>query len=486
MESRITPLNRPHKIPSAPLFLAAILATTALLFATAEAAKAGLLMTQGSQYPAMLGSASTESEFPNANNFASTEGGGYFVSCSTLTMTGTLGWARTTPALHPAFSGCKSSAGFGATITTTGCNFRLHLGATIGETGRYDGTASIECEAGKAITITSETCETKIDPQAARSTIELGNVAGSPGHVSIKWSLKSIAYTVLKDSFGCQLNGIGTTSTGDFVSTATLTAKTAGGTPVGLTVEDGGRSPTEEEHLEAHHAATAHQSTTAHETKTAEEAKTAHEAETAAETSGGRLMTEGGQYPATLHSANQSESPPASQFVPTDGGDFFVNCSTSTMTGTLGWARTTPLLHPEFFGCRSVTTGFGATITTTGCDFRLHIGSTIGLTGRYDGTASIECETGKAITIVGDACEIKIDSQATRSTIELSNVAGSPGHVHVNWSLKGIVYTVLKDPPFGCRLNGIGTKETGDFSSSATLLAKDGNGKAVGLTVEDP
>jgi hypothetical protein len=475
-----------HRISFTALVVAALAISASL--SLAEVSKGGALMTAADQYPVSLHSTATETEFPNANRWTFTDGTGLPASCAKVTLTGTLGWARTTPVLHPEFSECKSpNTGGGVSFTTTGCDFRLHIGATVGETGRYDGTVGIECEAGKAIKVFGDTCELLIDPQEARSTIELSNVAGSPDDVSVKWSLAGLAYTVVKDGILCKLSGVGTKETGDFTSTATLTAKDAEGKAVGLTVEMGEKTPTEEKHLEEELEEAEHTAQTAHETQTAEEAQTAHEAETAGEeegVGGGALMTAADQYPVSLHStATETEFPNANRWTFTDGTGLPASCAKVTLTGTLGWARTTPVLHPEFSECKSPNTGGGVSFTTTGCDFRLHIGATVGETGRYDGTVGIECEAGKAIKVFGDTCELLIDPQEARSTIELSNVAGSPDDVSVKWSLAGLAYTVVKDGIL-CKLSGVGTKETGDFTSTATLTAKDAEGKAVGLTVE--
>lgn len=197
----------------------------------------------------------------------------------------------------------------------------------------------------------------------------------------------------------------------------------------------------------------------------------------------GLLMTEGSQYPAALHSTAVGGELPA-RMTFTDGSGLLLGCSTATMNGTLGWARSTPGLHPEFSGCRALNSVSGATITTTGCDFRLHIGGKVGETGRYDGTVGIECETGKAITVVSHTCEIQIDSQSARGTIEMSNVAGSPGDISVTWNVTGLVYTVVKDG-FFCEMSGVGVKEDGDFTSTSTLTAKATGGEAIGLTVEE-
>jgi|GEM_PF-5471577 len=165
-------------------------------------------------------------------------------------------------------------------------------------------------------------------------------------------------------------------------------------------------------------------------------------------------------YPVTPWS--QAEGNIAFDFT---GGEFVdYECGTMHLPSeALSGSTSTFVMHPVFTSCRH---NFLETpITTTGCDFRFHIGETIGETGNYAGTVDLVCETGKSLGFPPIAgCEVKIDSQEEFGSVEFVNMSGAKSDFTIKWNVKGFQYTVVKDG-FGCPYSGLGTKEDGDFTS---------------------
>ena len=78
-----------------------------------------------------------------------TVAGGRTVSCETATLTGSFATTSPTVSVTPAFKNCHSTlAGvrYASTVTTNGCTFLVHLGATAAEK-TYTSTADIVCPA---------------------------------------------------------------------------------------------------------------------------------------------------------------------------------------------------------------------------------------------------------------------------------------------------------------------------------------------------
>ena len=97
------------------------------------------------------------------------------VKCTGATYTGSaLGSTQTSVTLHPVYTGC-TAFGFGAEVTTTGCNYVFDVTAT-----NFSATTTIECEAGKEIIVVAKLagvtkCTVNIKP-ISFVTVEIGGV----------------------------------------------------------------------------------------------------------------------------------------------------------------------------------------------------------------------------------------------------------------------------------------------------------------------
>jgi len=148
---------------------------------------------------------------------------GLAVKCKKATYSGTLSEASSSVSLTPTFSEC-TAFGSAATVTTTGCKFVFEIGLE-SESG-FPSTLGISCEAGKALIITSGTCEVQIPTQSGRETVQAANNGSS--EVSFELGISKATYTKTKDGFLCPLNGTGTKEDGSLSGKSNFSGETAG------------------------------------------------------------------------------------------------------------------------------------------------------------------------------------------------------------------------------------------------------------------
>jgi hypothetical protein len=230
-------MNR--KFKALGLAAVAALAIVAVAASMAQASNPGKLMA--TSYPATLHGSQVEGE---NHVFTLTDNSNLTTECTTATFTGTQKEASSTSTVHPEYGKgggrCSAFLGLTATITTDGCNYLFHIGNTITPGGNWDGTVDIECEAGKAITIVTGTCELRVDPQKGLSTVEGINMleAKPAADVTVKTNVRNIHYTVTKDGFLCPLEGLGKEFVlGDYTGNTTITAEDTLGNAEALTIE---------------------------------------------------------------------------------------------------------------------------------------------------------------------------------------------------------------------------------------------------------
>jgi hypothetical protein len=115
--------------------------------------------------------------------------------------------------------------------------------------------------------------------------------------------------------------------------------------------------------------------------------------------------------------------------------------ATTVVSKEADWTFHTVTVHPEYSGCTAF--GQAATITTTGCNYNLTASS------KTAGNASIECETGKLITIKANTagCTVTVGAQTpANNKVDYENSGtGSEKDVlvtaTVGTSTAGITYT---------------------------------------------
>ncbi|HET7119777.1 MAG TPA: hypothetical protein VFI17_00845 [Solirubrobacterales bacterium] len=135
--------------------------------------------------------------------------------CPTVTMNsvGKISNGATTAALHPEYSKCTAFGFIAATVTTTGCNYRLMAsGTSTGSPPHYIGEVAVECEAGKEIVISAGgVCEAKFGSQTLTSGPEYTDTIDINGFAD--WDLieddTEISVNKTQDGFGCPFNGTG-------------------------------------------------------------------------------------------------------------------------------------------------------------------------------------------------------------------------------------------------------------------------------------
>jgi hypothetical protein len=190
---------------------------------TASTATAGTLSADS--YPATL----TAYGANDGVFFDFTEGEFVNYACKMHLSSETLQASSSTFVMHPVFTNCHLQH-WETTVTTTGCDFRFHIGETTGESGNYAGTVDLVCEAGTSLKFSPIVgCQVEVHPQEELGSVEFINMAGSPSDFTIAWNVEGFQYTVIKDGFGCPYSGLGTKEDGDFtVFPQTTVEKTNG------------------------------------------------------------------------------------------------------------------------------------------------------------------------------------------------------------------------------------------------------------------
>jgi len=336
--------------------------------------------------------------------------------CKSATLTGTSPVKQVEAELpvHPVYKEC-TAFGLPATITTTGCDYLFHIGAAT--TGGWHATKDIACSAGATIRIVAQTCEVTVGQQSGLATSEVTNSGGSGTAMDLllHMSITGMNYTVVKDGIGCPLSGTGTFSKGDHTGTATIEAHDSGnGTPAGITVPPPPAIATGEQVGENTLQLTDH------------------------------LI---------------------------EGAPAAVKCKTMKFTGTeplpagLGTIRA----HPVYEGCTAF--GQAATITTTGCDYLLHVGTATA--GGWHVTTDVVCTASSLMKIATASCEVTVGAQVGLTTSEVTN-AGTEAAMDLllHTGITGVHYTVAKDGT-GCPLSGIGNFSQGDYTGTTTIKAHD-------------
>jgi hypothetical protein len=146
------------------------------------------------------------------------------VECNKSSYHGTLSSASTTLTLTPAYTECRGWGFLNATVHTEGCTYVFH--ATEGSAGVYKSHVDVECPAGKSIKIVGGTCEVEIKTQTGLTTAKSTNSAGT---VLVRPEVTGIAYTVVKDGFGCPYTGTGNKAGARWTATSDIVMKGSGG-----------------------------------------------------------------------------------------------------------------------------------------------------------------------------------------------------------------------------------------------------------------
>ncbi|HWO47929.1 MAG TPA: hypothetical protein VNM41_07690 [Solirubrobacterales bacterium] len=201
---------------------AALLAVAVAVVVGAAPASASAAEFKAGAYPATL----TGSQL--AGERIQTFFGGSEVVCETATLAGTLAAASAEVLVHPVFGTCKAFGFVSATFTTTGCNYKVHVGALEG-TDIWDGSYDIVCEAGKSIRVTAGTCELEIKSVNGIKELDLIDETGAAADMTWRPLLANIPYTVTKDGVGCPLASTGNFNNGSGIGRYTVTATAGGG-----------------------------------------------------------------------------------------------------------------------------------------------------------------------------------------------------------------------------------------------------------------
>jgi hypothetical protein len=314
----------------------------------------------------------------------------------------------------------------------------LHGIAPVGK-DEYSGRLGVKCEVTESIKITTANCSVELKEQGPLSSVKLiDDTAASPvENVTLKPEVKSVKYTVTKDSGACPFSGTGEKTSGELTSTAniTLTAQN----PV---------TPTEKiafrigEHSDKTHFEETEETAETHETATTTPQFTA------------------AKYPVTVHGSGK-----VGVFTfNTNGGK--VECQ-NTFHSVLNAASSTMKLAVTYTECKAF--GFlSATVTPEGCEFVVH-GTEKVTTDEYKAHLGFECPAGKSLKISVSNCAAEYKTQTGLTTVNLKDETAASPAKDIKYDPKvttGVKYTVTKDG-FACPLTGTGEYSDGSISGGS-------------------
>jgi hypothetical protein len=173
------------------------------------------------------------------------------------------------------------------------------------------------------------------------------------------------------------------------------------------------------------------------------------------------------------------------------GGE--VKCTTATFAGTqTGTETDTITIHPTYGkggGKCSIAGIITVTVTTTGCNyiFGSDTATSPDLTGEH-AAVSVECESGKAITIAGSGCTIKVGgntvNQGLRGVTYKNEGTGANRSVEVTATARTIHYEASG---LLCGLAGVqtGTHTDGTYDGVATVKGFVDNGGPSGTEKDE-
>jgi hypothetical protein len=146
------------------------------------------------------------------------------VECGKATVSGQLAAASDTITLSPTYSECKAFGFSSATVATNGCTYTVALAGT--KSGNeYPGSMGISCPVGKAIEVTAGNCTAAIGAQSSLSSLAAVNdTVSTPQRAEVKFSVKNLKYTVIKDGFACPFSGTGAKEGGAYNGPTTIKA----------------------------------------------------------------------------------------------------------------------------------------------------------------------------------------------------------------------------------------------------------------------
>jgi hypothetical protein len=162
------------------------------------------------------------------------------VKCKKATYTGSAsGPTQTSVTVHPEYAEC-TAFGFGATVSTAGCNYVFKTTAT-----NFAATTEVECSAGSEITVVAKLagvtkCTVKIGPQDV-GLVTLTNMTNGSGikdvHADINLA-NTISYSETKgEGAGACVSTAGNVGGGSYVGTATLSGFNTEGKATNIFVE---------------------------------------------------------------------------------------------------------------------------------------------------------------------------------------------------------------------------------------------------------
>ncbi len=370
------------------------------------------------------------------------------IKCSTAAYSGSIGeTAPTTLTLTPAYSGC-TFGGFAADVITTGCSYVIHAdqqlgteteGGAIDWENKYQTTTTIDCSAGKDITVIATQagitkCTVHIPPQDMGTGVTLTNEETGGGVKDIKSHIEfsNIKYSQTEGTGLGKCATADNTTNGKYVGSNTISGKNTTSENTSIWME---------EVLPLNFKSEAEDTIVIGETATAEE------------------------------------------FIVTAGT---AKCTESVYKGTIASKSVSEVtLAPEYGGC----TAFGfssAEINLNGCTYVFHSGNKAG--GTLEGKLDIKCPEGKSMEIVAKVlgltkCVVTIGAQTGLTAVTYTNEgSGATRDVKIDIGATGIKYT--QDTGEGLGKCSSGTFETGKYNGVATGIGENSKKEQVGFWVE--
>ncbi len=170
----------------------------------------------------------------------------------------------------------------------------------------------------------------------------------------------------------------------------------------------------------------------------------------------------------------------------TAGASGITKCETAAYSGSTSVTTATTMTLAAAYGSCELEPFGKSTVSMNECQYVIHTDPLGGSKGKYDTVTTIECPTGKEITIEAKIagvlkCVIHIGPQALGTGIVLSNTAGGGLTATINFTT--IKYTQTAGTGAGtCSTEA--TRSDGTFTGAATITGKTTGGASVPIAAE--
>ncbi len=370
--------------------------------------------------------------------------GKYSLGKENETPSGFIANPTTTATAAPTYSSCEGKLGVtnvSYTATMNGCDYVLHLGSTI-EMGKWGVTTDIVCPEGKEVEVhgyssaehTTSICTFKLPAQTGKAGAFVKNLEG--GKVTLGGTVEGLKAS----RTGVLCGGGNSTESGKLDLDAEISGTNEKEGSTGIEIVD----------------------------------------ESTGLISDGPVKLAGTDLAKSVLTYNESQKIECH-------GKYSLGKENETPSGFIANPTTTATAAPTYSSCEGKlgVTNVSYTATMNGCDYVLHLGSTIEM-GKWGVTTDIVCPEGKEVEVHGyssaehttSICTFKLPAQTGKAGAFVKNLEG--GKVTLGGTVEG-----LKASRTGVLCGGGNSTESGKLDLDAEISGTNEKEGSTGIEIVD-